>query len=120
MSLSIDYKVEGGIGVFHIQGKEGHDDLFHAWSLILRAIREDDLKSVLLLDSAGKSASTDDLMDLEEWLQKVNFPRHIKVAMVVLNPAAKNFDEVKASIASLKGWEIRDFDDEARAREWLG
>lgn len=119
MNLSINYIRDSKIGIFHLEGIEYQDDFLRLWCRILRAIKEDDIRTVLAFDNARKGISATELLKLDEYLSKLNFPRQIKVAFINVDPSVIGFNEFKDCIASLKGWNIKIFNDETSAREWL-
>jgi hypothetical protein len=120
MNLSINYRRENDIGVFYLKGKKNYHDAIEVGVRILQAMEEDDIRALCVYDHSVSDLTTNDVISIEKWLCKVDFPMYKKIAIVnydVINAGINKFGE---AVSSVKGWNIKIFDDEASAKQWLG
>lgn len=120
MGISINYQNENNIGVFQLIGEKGFKEAMDVWKSILQVIQNDSPYAVLIYDYSFSKLCCSDVLKIEEWLRKSNFPRDQKIAILEPNLTRKSMNKFGDDVAYNRGWyNIKVFKDESKAREWL-
>ena len=120
MKLEVSYHREAKLGVFKLTGAKDFPGAKATWEQMGKAISKDNAGSLLVFDDAVSTLSGVEVLDLVQWLRDTRFPYDVKVAIVDAKLPAGTNNAFGETLVQNRGWSlIRDFADEAMAREWL-
>lgn len=116
----ITYHSEGRIGYFKLTGTKELEDARTAWLKFKNCIEQDHLEKLLILDTTFDKLTVLNILELEQLLLAIEFPRSTKVAIVAVNISPENMNFFGETVARNRGWPfISVFKSEEAARSWL-
>jgi hypothetical protein len=126
MRLNLHLESHAGMLIASISGERpAHDDdalegFIEMWGRVADYCRDHDVRKVLTLVSVAGEGSS--LLVLKFFLQLESFgyERCIRTAIVYPTPRRRRVNQIGIGIALRRGWDMRSFDEELLARQWLG
>ena len=114
------YELDEDVGIVKLSGDKSYQDAKDAWERIRLAIRDDSLSAILMFDTALSALKGYEILELERWISRNDFPRNVKVAIVDYRPATQSNNWFGETVVRNRGWyNISVFSDEKSARNWL-
>lgn len=124
LNLQLDSRAE--MLIASISGERpAHDDdalegFIEMWGCVSDCCRDNHVRRVLTLISVVGEGSS--MLALKFFLQLESFAyeRCIRTAIVFPTPRRRKVSQIGVDIALKRGWDMRSFDEEIQARQWLG
>lgn len=123
MAYDLEYQVDGDILCVYATGDRDTDSpgaaAQDAWTRIAQQCGETGLSRVLIISHVTGRYPTLDTYETMSTLDRYGISRHWKIAYVNADPTCREDLMFMMAVADNKGFSVRLFDDEARARKWL-
>lgn len=81
--------------------------------------RQREIRRLLVLSSASGKASSSAVLSFYARLEDFGFDRSLRIALVVVDEAARRITELGVAVAESRGWPIKAFGTAELARRWL-
>lgn len=120
-AYSCDLRMVGDIAVVALHGEKTRETGWAIWMRIKKAIEDEGLTKVLILDEMEDRTTAMDIVDTQRRLAESRFPTSARVAIMdVKRGEVDNNNAFGETVAVNRGWEhIRVFENTEHALAWL-
>lgn len=125
MTYDLEFQVDGDILCVYASGDRDTDTdspgaaARDAWTRLAKKCQDAGLSRVLIISRVTGRYPTLDTYETMSKLDQYGISRHWKIAYVNADPACREDLMFMMAVADNKGFSVRLFDSEARARKWL-
>lgn len=123
MAYALEFEVEGELLVVHASGDRDTDSpgaaARDAWARVAHQCEQTGRTRVLILSQVTGRYPTLDTYETMSTLDQYGISRDWKIAYVNQDPNCREDLMFMMAVADNKGYSVRLFDDQMRARKWL-